>query len=292
MGRHEIVDMFAEHPSTGSRLGVVPDAAGLSTEQMRDVADEIPAVETTFVLPPTDPGSTYRVRVFGSAGETPYGAHSAVGTAATLVRLGRIPAGPAVQECGEAVQRVIATEGNGTLVADGPPLLTELDPAPLLAATVLTSADLEGADAAWSAGFGAGFAFVHVRNVGRAKPDHERLRADNVPAVCLFTWDASASIARARVFAPGFGIPEDPACAPIAAALGGLLVGTGRLPSVDGRHRYHVRQGAEVGRPALLDCAVTVRDGRVVQGEATGRVIPATAGRARAGNRVTERGRG
>lgn len=277
MGRHEIVDMFAEYPGGGSRLGVVADAAGLSTEQLRDIAGEIPAVETAFVLPPTEPGSTYRVRVFGSAGETPYGAHSAVGTAATLVRLGRIPAGPVVQECGQARHRVIATEGYGTLVVDDPPVPADLDPAPLLAATGLTGADLAGGGA-WS----AGFAFVHVRNVGRAKPDHERLRADNVSAVCLFTWDAATATARARLFAPGFGIPEDPACAPVAAALGGLLVGTGRLPSVNGRHRYRIRQGAEIGPPALLDGAVTVRDGQVVQGEATGRVISATAGQARA----------
>lgn len=292
MGRHEIVDMFAEYPGGGSRLGVVPDAVGLSTERMRDIAEEIAAVETAFVLPPTEPGSTYRVRVFGSAGETPYGAHSAIGTAATLVRLGRIPAGTVVQECGATRHRVIATEDHGTLIAEGTPLLADLDPAPLLAATGLTSADLADASAAWSAGFGAGFAFVHVLNVGRARPDHERLRADNVPAVCLFTWDTSTSTARARLFAPGFGIPEDPACAPIAAALGGLLVGAGQLPSVDGRHRYRIRQGAETGSPALLDGAVAVRDGQVVQGEATGRVIPATPGRAGARQRVAERRKG
>ncbi|MFI6151808.1 PhzF family phenazine biosynthesis protein [Kitasatospora sp. NPDC051170] len=289
---YQIVDMFTDRPFGGSPLGVVPHALGLSTASMQAIAAELNATETVFVLPPTDPACAYRVRVFTPAAESPHGSHSAVGTAATLVRLGFVPAGPLIQECGTGRQRLTAEPGRATLTAAGAVRGAELDPKALLALTGLDGSDLEGPDGpdgpdgpggltARSAGFGAGFAFLPVRRsaLGRARPDLPGMAGAGLPALCLFAWDQAERTAHARLFAPGFGIPEDPACGPVAMALGALLAEAGRLPGADGAHPYTVHQGAHLGRPATLACTVSVEGGHVVRGATTGQVTPVASGR-------------
>ncbi|WP_094102723.1 PhzF family phenazine biosynthesis protein [Streptomyces phaeoluteigriseus] len=81
------------------------------------------------------------------------------------------------------------------------------------------------------------------------------------------------------MFAPGYGMPEDPACASAALGLGAWLVRAGLVPTADGTSAYQVRQGAGLGRPARLDCAVTVREGRAVAAEVTGEVAATGTGR-------------
>ena len=56
---------------------------------------------------------------------------------------------------------------------------------------------------------------------------------------------------RVRMFAPGSGVPEDPATGSAAAALGGYL-GDGSDRD-HGTLRWRVAQGAEVGRPSLIE---------------------------------------
>jgi trans-2,3-dihydro-3-hydroxyanthranilate isomerase len=275
----KIVDMFTDHPFAGSPLGVVPDAASLSTDEMRMIAAEINTIETAFVLPASSPDATYRVRVFNPAGESPHGSHSSFGTAATLVRMGRIPAGRTVQECGTATQLLDAGADRATLIGQGPVAGTGLDPEPLLAAVRLDRSRL--ADAApMATGLGSRFPYLPVQAgaVELARPDYGYMAEHALPALCVFSWDHATSAADARVFAPGFGIPEDAACGPVAMALGAWLFDTGNLPSPDGTHEYTVRQGAGSGRPALLRCAVTIDQGRITRGAVTGQVVPVAHG--------------
>jgi trans-2,3-dihydro-3-hydroxyanthranilate isomerase len=278
---YEVVNMFTGRPFTGSPLAVVPDAGALSTPDMRALSAEINTTETAFVLPPTHPEATYRVRVFTPGAEAKGGGHSCVGTAATLVRLGAVPAGPVTQECGGALQRLHAGPDRATLTARDPLDGVRVEAGSLLAAVGLTPDDLD-ALSPWATGFGARFPFLPVRDkaVSRAEPDSVRLLAAQVPTLCLFHWDGAARRAHARLFAPGFGIPDDPACAPVALALGALLVHTGGLPPHDGTHTYTVDQGADTGRPATLHGTVEVRDGSVTHAAVTGAVTPVASGHA------------
>lgn len=57
-----LVDAFAEEPLAGVATGVVPEADGLSTEQMRAMATELGAGTTAFVRPSVD--GDRRLRVF------------------------------------------------------------------------------------------------------------------------------------------------------------------------------------------------------------------------------------
>ena len=56
---------------------------------------------------------------------------------------------------------------------------------------------------------------------------------------------------RVRMFAPGSGVPEDPATGSAAAVLGGYLGNASGRD--DGTLRWRVAQGEEIGRPSLLE---------------------------------------
>ncbi|WP_306744631.1 PhzF family phenazine biosynthesis protein [Saccharothrix yanglingensis] len=276
---YEVVDMFAVGPLSGCALGVVPDAGRLSDEAMAAVAREIGTSETAFVLPAAEPGVTHRVRVFTPYGESPFGGHSAVGTAATLVRLGLLPAGRLVQQCGERLMPVEADDDGATLTAAEPLEVVPFDATASAEAVGLDPDDLTGP--AVTAGFGPAFHVLPVRPDALARaglrPGHPVWR--DQPDVVLLAWDGRTGAARGRVFAPGYGMPEDPACASAALALGPWLVASGLLPTTTGSHPYLLRQGAEVHRPSTLACHVEVRDGRVTGASVSGVVLPAAHGR-------------
>lgn len=59
----DIVDAFAVRPFAGNPAVIIPDAAGLSDEAMRQITDEL-QMEAGFVLPPTDPAADVRLRFF------------------------------------------------------------------------------------------------------------------------------------------------------------------------------------------------------------------------------------
>src|ERR1700687_2119293 len=81
----QIVDVFSSTPFGGNQLAVLPDAAGISTEGMQNIAREFNFGETTFVLPKNDPANTCRVRIFTPRVELDFAGHPSVGTACALV---------------------------------------------------------------------------------------------------------------------------------------------------------------------------------------------------------------
>ncbi|MGY1456696.1 PhzF family phenazine biosynthesis protein [Streptomyces sp. SS8] len=255
----EMVGVFGAGPGGGSPLAVVHDAEGLGTEDMRRIAAWFRADETVFVLPPTAPEATHRVRVFTRRGESPFGGHSAVGTAVALVRSGRLPSGRVVQQCGDKLLELSADGERAVITAAAPLPVRVLDAAPLLGAVGLTADDL-GDGPVLAAGFGPRFHLLPVRReaVAAVRPDPEAMRRQELPDVFVFHWDAAARTAGARLFAPGYAIPEDPACASVGLALGVWL--QAREPG-DGRLAFRIEQGSELGRPAVLECTVDAGNG-------------------------------
>jgi trans-2,3-dihydro-3-hydroxyanthranilate isomerase len=64
-----------------------------------------------------------------------------------------------------------------------------------------------------------------------------------------------------RMFAPGFGVPEDPATGSAAGALGCYLVWHGQVRPHDGVARIVIEQGLEIGRPSLIHVEIGVGNG-------------------------------
>ena len=96
--RFLICDVFTSHRFGGNQLAVLPEASGLTTSQMQQIAREFNFSESTFVLPSTT-GCTRQVRIFTPTAELPFAGHPNVGTAfvlATIGELGDVGAGTTV----------------------------------------------------------------------------------------------------------------------------------------------------------------------------------------------------
>src|SRR3546814_18938576 len=64
--------------------------------------------ETTFLLPPTDPGADYRVRIFTLAHELTFAGHPTLGSAHAWMEAGGQPRDRTmiVQECGAGLVKI------------------------------------------------------------------------------------------------------------------------------------------------------------------------------------------
>lgn len=280
--RYLTADVFTSRRFGGNQLAVLPDARGLSTEQMLAITREFNYSETTFVLPPENPAHTRKVRIFTPAGEIPFAGHPTVGTAFVLATIGEVPL------TGDAT-RIVLEEGVGPVpvvirATNGVPVFCQFSvaklpeigpPLPsrevLAACLALEPADLR--DGAWHpqvVSCGLPFAFVPLRDraaVGRARIRldawEQHLAGTDGANVMLFAMDAEepGHHVRARMFGPGVSVPEDPATGSACAALGGYLAA--RTPPGDGTLRWVVEQGYEMGRPSLIEVEADRQANRV-----------------------------
>ncbi len=112
MRRYCEVDVFGARPLAGNPLAVIEAAEDLSDQQMHDIASWTNFSETTFLLPPTDPGADYRVRIFTPTTEYPFAGHPTLGTARAWLHWAGRPRtqGELVQECVAGLVRVRVTD--------------------------------------------------------------------------------------------------------------------------------------------------------------------------------------
>ena len=102
------VNVFSADPLGGNPLAVVHTAEGLSEAQMAALARWTNLSETAFLLPPTDPGADYYVRIFTPGGELPFAGHPTLGSCHAWLAAGGKPrkSGLVVQQCGVGLVRV------------------------------------------------------------------------------------------------------------------------------------------------------------------------------------------
>jgi trans-2,3-dihydro-3-hydroxyanthranilate isomerase len=279
--RYFTADIFTTTRFGGNQLAVLPDARGLTDEQMLAITREFKYSESTFVFPPDDPAHTRRVRIFTPGGEVPFAGHPTVGTAFVLAAIGEVSlTGPETrivleEKVGPVPVTISAKDGQPTfcqfsvakLPEVGPPLPARAD---LAACLSIEERDL--LDGAWMpqiVSCGLEFAFVPVRDrsvVARSRIHLETWERHlaNTPGqmVMIFAMDAGEKghDVRARVFAPGYNVPEDPATGSACAALGGYLAARSRG---DGTQRWVVEQGYEMGRPSLIEVEADRSDGKI-----------------------------
>jgi PhzF family phenazine biosynthesis protein len=119
----DLVDVFGSRTFAGNPLGVVHGAEGLDDDQMLALTRWLNFSETTFLLPPTDPGADYQVRIFYPAGELPFAGHPTLGTCHAWLRAGGVPKqkGRVVQECGAGLVEIRQEEDR--LAFRAPPLV-------------------------------------------------------------------------------------------------------------------------------------------------------------------------
>jgi trans-2,3-dihydro-3-hydroxyanthranilate isomerase len=268
------VDVFTDRPFTGNPLAVVYEGQALATAQMQAMAREFNLSETVFILPPTQPGATYRARIFTPDDELPFAGHPTVGAGVAVVRRGIAAPGKVVQECGVGLVSLEVGDGVAALTGSTPTVGPELDPGPLLAWASLTGADYAG-PAPREASCGLPWPFLSVRPDALARARSSRPLDGG--SVSVFAWDPDTRTAHTRVFAPDRGVSEDPATGSAALAFGVWLVASGLVPG-DGESTYTIRQGGELHRPSHIEGTVTAVDGAAVSVTITGHVVPVARG--------------
>jgi len=120
--------------------------------------------------------------------------------------------------------------------------------------------------------------------VARTAPDPAGIRAV-VPeplGVVVVAFDRDSRQGNIRMFRPGSRTGEDPATGSAAVALAVFLVDRGAL-APQGRSRFTVRQGREVGRPSRLDVAVVAENGVATRTSVRGGVVAVARGELVAG---------
>jgi trans-2,3-dihydro-3-hydroxyanthranilate isomerase len=291
--RFVTLDVFTDRRFTGNPLAVVLDAEGLDVAAMQTVAREFNLPETVFVLPPDDPAHRAKLRIFTPARELPFAGHPTVGTAVLLgCRDGSAARRELVLE--ERVGPVSCTvdasadRGHARFFVPREPVRigTIEDAARIAAALGLALDDLGCEDfvpESWTAG--NPITFVPVRGleaIGRARPDPARwddgFGPDDPQIAYLFcrqTIEPRHSY-HARMFAPAYGVPEDPATGSAAAAFAGLIAASGKCD--DGEHAITIEQGYEMGRPSLMQLTLTLRRGALTSAAIGGDAILVSEG--------------
>src|SRR5689334_5645562 len=285
-------DVFTDRKFGGNQLAVFPDARQINSDLMPRIAQEFNYSETTFVLPPDDPSHTAKVRIFTPGGELQFAGHPTVGTAHVLASVG------IVKLTGDET-RIVLEEGVGPVpvtirAKNGRPefaqltaaKLPETGPPPPDADTLAAMLSLKSGDVlsdgmkAAALSCGTPFLFVPVRDratVGRARIKMDvwesALAGYITREVFVFAMDAehADNDIRARMFAPGIGVPEDPATGSACVALAGYLAE--RDARTQGTLRWIVEQGFEMGRPSILEIEADKKQGAVTSVRVGGRTV-------------------
>ena len=97
-----VVDVFGDGLFAGNPLAVIAGDIDLDTTEMQRIAHWLNLSETTFLLPPTEAGADYRVRIFTVDRELPFAGHPTLGSAHAWLENGGKPKteGVVVQQCG------------------------------------------------------------------------------------------------------------------------------------------------------------------------------------------------
>ena len=274
MSAFKQVDVFTAVPLRGNALAVILDADDIDPMDMQRMAAWTNLSETAFVLAPTQPSASYRVRIFTPRSELPFAGHPSVGTAHALIEAGRLdPAGPLIQECAAGLLpvRVTGDGGERRVFVRAP-----------RARRVEAGAE---AIAAFVRALGATPAAGHVPQVldngpnwlvcdlgteaavRGLQPDMAAIEAvsaaTGVTGISVFgrAGDRSAYAIAVRAFAPADGVPEDPVTGSANAAIGTYLRENGGLDAIGAS--YRASQGREVGRDGFVEVCVDQASGDV-----------------------------
>lgn len=271
--RFSQLDVFTAQPMRGNPLAVVHDATGLSDEQMASFAQWTNLSETTFLLPPTEAGADYHVRIFTPGGELPFAGHPTLGSCHAWLAAGGQPKrdGEVVQQCGVGLVRI--RRDGSRLAFAAPPLRRSGAVADAsLRAQVLASLHLRDEHLLrlqWVDN-GPGWIAALLPDAAAVlalQPDFAVMRGLKLGVVAPHPAGSECQF-EVRAFVPTLGVPEDPVTGSLNAGLAQWLIGEGMAPS-----RYVAAQGTAMGRAGRVH--VQSEGGEVWIG---GDVTPVVAG--------------
>jgi trans-2,3-dihydro-3-hydroxyanthranilate isomerase len=258
---YRIVDVFTLNRREGNPLAVFPNGQGLDSETMQSVARELNLSETVFILPPTRPDCAARLRIFTPAREMLFAGHPTVGASFVLLDEGIVPKNSEhfVLEEGVGPVPIRIESGDRPLIwlttppiHDGPTFDRELCAEVLgLSATDL----LNIAPQLLSAGNPVVFiALKDSSTVDRVSLDsaaNRKLRGNYPDPVCVFVFAPTPDGAYSRMFAPEYGVVEDPATGSATGPLAAYMLRHNLVSGAPGT-RFVSEQGTKMRRRSLL----------------------------------------
>ena len=298
MGSYQFIqlDVFTDKVFCGNPLAVFPEAAGLTDEQMQQIAREMNLSETVFVLPSEKEDALRRLRIFTPSRELPFAGHPIAGTWNCLAREGVVP----LPENGNGWSRFKHEVGIGVLpieveFIDGVPsqvVMTQgkfeirgeiedwQEQSEIARALGLAREDLDETLPIQAVSTGNTMLLVPVRalaDLGHCRPNVNMLEeiyersdfttsATGCYAFTRETIEVGDARAHARFFV-GQNIGEDPATGSAAGPLGGYLVhhGAAGVDPVEGVYKFVIEQGDFINRPSRIGLEVKGGPGKVEQ---------------------------
>lgn len=273
-------DVFSDSPFGGNPVVVVPEAEGMTTEEMQALARGMSFAETAFVTQPTLDAARFAIRCFSPTTELAYSGHQLLGAAFVLTAEGQvaladgraelpIQVGKAlcqvhVQQDARGVTRVTAMEGPAEFLG----AVDALDAVADALSVAPGDLGIEG----WPVErvrTDLPALIIPVRNLATMRL---LLPAKGALDALLSSYGACLTLAfsletlspindvHVRVFAPPLGVDEDPATGSANAALAAYLhrfgaLGEGGLGrrGASGRLQLRSEQGSEMGRPSVIE---------------------------------------
>jgi len=260
--RYQVVDVFTRNALEGNALAVFIEPHGIGTETMQKIAAELNLCETVFVTRSQRPDCIARLRIFTPRREMDFAGHPTIGSGFVLLQAGYVPEGEtsfAVEENVGVIPLAIEKPDQYLIWLRTPP--------------IRDGATVSGADAAALVGLGdealrecapqvlnAGnpTLFVALRepsDVDRAVFDSARWTAlrekYRLEPMCVFVFAPTPAGAYSRMFAPDYGVPEDPATGSSTGPLASYMMRHG-LVSPKAGTRFVSEQGTRMGRRSLL----------------------------------------
>lgn len=298
--RYITLDVFTDTMFGGNQLAVFPDATEIPEALLMPITREFNFSEVTFCYPAPDAAHTRRVRIFTPGAEVPFAGHPTIGTSVALaltegllgdaregrftlaLGVGSVPVDVRV----ESADRAWAELAVAKLPEVGPQAPTINTLADILS---LEPSDLVGGSLSPQAvSCGIPFLLVPLKSV--AAVERARVRLEKWEQTLKKFWAPEVLVAardpesgehhwRARMFAPGLNVPEDPATGSAIAAFGGWLAT--KDSRADAEFAWTVRQGIEMGRPSKLNVRVSKSGGAVTSVHVAGQAVVTGEGRLR-----------
>ena len=274
--RFVVADVFTNIPLQGNQLAVFTDAREIPEDKLQPLAKEIGFSETVFVYTPEAEGHA-RIRIFTPTSELPFAGHPVLGTAFVLAGPLQLP--EIRLETGQGVVPITLERDQSGHIVFGRmlqpiPRWEPFDREPEL----LAALGVEGSELPVEL-YDLGIRHVYValpseEAVAALEPDYGALvRLTGIVGVNCFA--GSGLRWKTRMFAPGDGVPEDPATGSAAGPLGVHLARHGRIPFGE---QIVLSQGAEVGRPSTLYVTVDGSGDRIDRVECGGSAVVVARG--------------
>jgi phenazine biosynthesis protein PhzF family len=262
---YRVVDVFTTEALAGNPLAVFTQASEIDEAVMQKIAREMNLAETTFVLPAENLDCVARVRIFTPKKEMIFAGHPTIGTAFVLRNEGVLPTNCesfCLEEKVGPVQIWIEDAERPMIWLRTPPIsegqfynrsscaralgletdeLLDIQPQLLDAGNptlFIALRSKEAVDRAW----------LEAQSMST-------LKEDKAEPFCVFVFSPTGEGAYSRMFAPEYGVPEDPATGSSTGPLGLFLMRNRLMTGASGT-RFISEQGTKMARRSILHVRV------------------------------------